>query len=467
MENQVIIDILDSLSKQLNCFFVYDSSILNYEHEYSINRNGVLLVDALNELFVNENFIYTEIKKQIIIGKSRVLEKENFLFLNGFVYDYDSKDKLGFASLSLKGKYIGTSANADGKYNIKIKKENINDTLVFSYLSYSNYYLPIKDITQKQNDIFLKSKTISLQEIYIRNTKPELLIIAALKKVNENYMSKDASLEVFYRESVTKGNKYMIYLESFMNIYKPSYLKKNASEIVNLIQARKIYDVRRIDTTSLRLKGGVAACLKLDFIKTGVSFLEREMFKFYRYNLVNIDIINNRTVYVISANAINENNISLISATIYIDTQDLAFRKLELFYPPKALRKFKNKMILKKSNKLKVRTLAVSYSISYKKVDGKYYMSKCLGSLKFRVKHKHKLFSNLFNVNFEMLLTNIDTNKVSMHINKKLRLKTNSFMSKQAYKYDINFWGNKTIIEPEKNILDAIANVKSMVKQEK
>jgi len=470
LHKQCIESVLDSISKKANCFFTYNSKLLDYNKKHTINYINTPLIDILYDILDEEKYSFQEIKKQIIItkGNKKLVEfypDKNVLSLNGYVFDSKTKEKLAFASVSLKGKYIGTTSNADGKYIFKINKKYYKDTIVFSFLAYSNYYLAVKDIIKLENNISLSPKSISLQEIFIRNTNPRSLIESALKLKEKNYFHKEAILESFYRESVTKNSKYMIYLESFMNIYKSSNKYRYKHQIVEVKQARKIYDVRRIDTTSIRLKGGVGACLDLDIINNNISFLEPQMFKYYNYSLIDITILNNRTVYLISASAKQLDNTEMISAYIYIDAVDLAFVKFELFYPKKALKNFKNKMILKKSGKLKIRTLDVRYNMTYRCVNKKYYLSKSAGLLSFRIKNKHKLFANIFKVNFEMLVTNVDTLNTQARINKNKRLKINSFMSKKKYKYDPDFWGDKIIIEPERNILNAIKKVKSFVKE--
>jgi hypothetical protein len=102
--------------------------------------------------------------------------------------------------------------------------------------------------------------------------------------------------------------------------------------------------------------------------------------------------------------------------------------------------------------------LSVNYSVSYRKMDGRYFLSHVRGDLLFTSNKKRKLFKSQFKVFFELAVTDIKTNDVSRFDRDELA-PVHSIFSKTIQNYDPLFWGNQDFLRPEDNLLQALKNM--------
>ena len=464
---------LDSIAKKTNTYFTYDTRILLNKPSININVNEAVLSDVLRQIIPDTTLTFQLINKQIIIFPSK---QKNKIITNifkpqlqlkkikGRVINRKTKKALAYASIGIKGKTIGTISNIDGDFLLNLQIENFKDTLTFSFIGFKNTEIPINEIKDDEIEVALRKDLISLQEVVIRNTDPIALLKSSINKFDQNYPNHPSLLTAFYRESVSKNKNYMIYLESILDIYKSAYQSTNRIDMAKVFQSRKIYDYNRLDTVSLRLKGGVDASLQLEIIKNRIDFLEPQNFHLYNFYLADISSFNNHPVYIIHFEPKDNNNLLLMQGDIFIDTRSLAIIRAEFSFPPSRLSEIRNQFIVHKSSKTKVKPLRISYAVSYKNIGGQYYLNHTKGNLKFKVRHKHKFFAKTFETNFEMAVTQVDTNNIKSFKYRE-RLHPNTIMSKFKLPYDATFWGTQNYIEPEESIQKALKRINTNLQQ--
>ncbi len=465
---------LDSIEKKAECYFTYNADLFTDRKLINLNASNESLSNVLRKLIPDEglNFHVTKkhivivpiTKKQAIITENELIPYLSYRKLSGIVKDQKTKQILPYASLGIRSKHMGTISNQDGEFSLSLSAENLNDTLVFSFVGYQNTQIKVADLQKNEIEIFLTKDFISLQEVIIRNNDPEALIKAAVHRINENYPQQASNLTSFYRESVLKNNKYMIYLESVLDIYKSSYSHQNNLERVKIFKSRKIYDVTRLDTISFRLKGGISGCLQLDIVKNIPEFLNKEYAHFYNYRLADISTYNNKPVYIVDFKPKPNLSEPLLEGRIYIETNNLAIIRAEFGYEKHRLTELKDRFIIKGSAKTKARPTMVKYTVSYRDINGKYHLSHVLGNLKFKVKNKKKLFSNHFTTSFEMATTNMKTDNV-VKFKYKETIHPTTIFSNHKTKYDPNFWGKSNFIKPEESIQDALKRINNSMQQ--
>ena len=61
---------------------------------------------------------------------------QDFIKINGTVNDARTGAHLQFVNVYFKRSHIGTITNSRGEYVLNVKKENLPDTLFFSYIGY-------------------------------------------------------------------------------------------------------------------------------------------------------------------------------------------------------------------------------------------------------------------------------------------------------------------------------------------
>lgn len=467
--------ILTEIENQTDCYFTYNTDLIDDTKEISINATEKPLAWVLRQLLPDTTLKFHVVDRQIIISNTTTPPRELISHsknrriplskqLRGKIIDRRSKKPLPYASIGIKGKPIGTITNRDGRYMLNIASKNKADTLIFSYVGYSNIGIPIAKLNSKDTTIKLQQQSVSLQEIVIRNTNPISLLKTAIKRAPKNYLQTPSYLTSFYREAVKKNRHYMIYLEAVLNIYKQSYSHPNRHDQSKIFKSRKIYDTSHLDTVSLRLRGGVRGCLMLDIVKNPPEFLQESHFAHYRYQMYNITLYNNHPVYIISFAPRDEAPVPKLEGQIYLDTRTLALIRAEFEYPPNVVKGLTHQFILKKEKKTKVKPLEAKYQVSYRKINGKYYLNHTRGTLKFKVRQKRKLFSSTFETTFEMATTELDTVAVNRFRRTNL-LRPNTILSKEKMVYDPDFWGNNNFITPEDNIQDAIRRISSSMQQ--
>ncbi|MGQ1909982.1 carboxypeptidase-like regulatory domain-containing protein [Marinifilum sp. RC60d5] len=472
--NISIDDALDSIAKKSSCYFTYNSDLFKSRNHINLVTKNQELNDILRIIIPDSTLNFHADGPHIVIVPVKYDSAKNisqtiipyisYRNISGKIAALPNKKALPYASVGIRGKHIGTISNQDGEFSLTISSDHITDTLVFSYVGYKNTEIPISKITNEPIQISLKEDFISLQEVIIRNNDPLALLHAAVNKISENYPQRPTNLTSFYRESVLKNSRYMIYLESVLDIYKTSYSNKNLKDRVKLFKSRKIYDVTRLDTISFKLKGGIQACMQLDIAKNLPEFLDPEFMKFFHYRLADISTFNNNSVYIIEFEPKPNLETPMFKGKIFIETNNLAIIRAEFGYERNRLSELRNQFIVKGNAKTKVKPLIVNYVIGYRKINEKYYFNHALGNLKFKVKNKKKFFSNNFSTSFEMATTNMrEQNVVKFKYRETIHPST--IFSNHKSTYDPNFWGDKNYIQPEENIKDALKRISNSMQQ--
>ena len=473
LPNLTIESALDSIASKGNIHFTYKSELFLNKKKVNFTTKQKKLRLILRKIIPDTTLDFQAVNRHIIIVPSKynkISKRENIIpnlsyrEISGKITDYSGNMSLPYASIGVKGKHIGTISNHDGEFSFTLSSSNRKDTIVVSYIGYKNYTIPASEISNKPLNIKLKEDFISLQEVIIRSNDPVSLLKAAIRKISVNYPQKATNITSFYRESVLKNNKYMIYLESVLDIYKKEYNGNISLDRVKIFKSRKIYDVSRLDTISFRLKGGIQGCLMLDIVKYLPEFMREEFIPLYQYHLDDITTYNNKSVYIIEFRPKQSVEIPLMKGRIFIETNTLAIVQAEFGYEQSKLNAIKDRFIAKGNAKTKVKPLLVNYIVNYRKIDGKYYLNHTLGNLKFKVKNKKRLFSKSFSTSFEMATTNIDTINVRKF---KFRetITPSTILSTENLVYDPTFWGNQNFIKPEDNIQQAIKRISNSMQQ--
>ena len=122
------------------------------------------------------------------------------------------------------------------------------------------------------------------------------------------------------------------------------------------------------------------------------------------------------------------------------------------------IHKMKNTFISNSSRGFDTWPVSVQYSVSYRKVNDRYFLSHVRGDLLFSAKQKKKLFNTQFKVFFELPITEVDLKNVTRFEREELA-PIHSIFSKTINSYDPLFWGDQDFLRPEDNLLQALKNM--------
>lgn len=176
----------------------------------------------------------------LISGLNVTLGQEE-IEIKGTVYD-EFDDPIPYAAVGIPSKYIGTSTNDEGQFSLKLKQDNLSDTLEISSIGYKTYKIKIQDfISQKISDIKLEEEVTSLDAVVIVN--PADLVKDALKRLRKTTLSSKHQIDMLYRRSSVENGKTRFMVEHYLNLidYGPTDLKIDQ---IGIAEARKSADYR-------------------------------------------------------------------------------------------------------------------------------------------------------------------------------------------------------------------------------
>ncbi|MDO6492051.1 carboxypeptidase-like regulatory domain-containing protein [Cellulophaga sp. 3_MG-2023] len=394
---------------------------------------------------------------------------QDFNLFKGEILDSDSKKPLVFATLSVANSNISSISNAEGKFSLKIPKENSTKQLVISFLGYKTKTIAIKDLkTSGNNKIYLDITVTALTEINISAPKdPRTLVLETLKKRGENYFEDPTLMTAFYRESIKKRRKNISLSEAVVNIYKAPY-SNSRKDAVELYKTRKSTNYSKMDTLALKLQGGPFNALYVDVMKYPQYIFGLDALKYYEFAFDHSTRINNRLVYVISFKQNDKTSDPLYKGKLYIDAEKKiltsAIYSLNITDKQKAAKLF----VRKKPNKAKVWPTDVAYRVDYREKNNKWYYGYSSAILEFKIDWDSRLFNSVYSMSCEMAVTDWKKNTNNVLPKGKDKVKMSIILGDEAVGFsDPNFWGEYNIIEPEKSIESAIKKINRQLKRSK
>jgi hypothetical protein len=458
---------LNIISRRTGYNFTYDSHLINQENKVVLSFINVRLTAVLDSILENDSLNYSVIDKYIIISKvlppvvSKVdsPQPEVTDYISGVIVDDETTEPLPFAAISLKNRARGTVTNETGEFGLKIPGECLADTLSVSYLGFVRREIPVKQALGNIFTIRMKREFISIPEIIIKTQVPQEIIYKSISAIPKNYGNTPVMLTGFYREGVMKKEELQVYSEAVLQIYKSSYTSSLLNDQIKVYKSRKVENTTSRDTLTIRLKAGLNTCLELDGIKNLFDFLSRENMAEYLYRISDIVSSDDEAAFVIDFEQREGIDLPRYRGSVYINTDDYAIVKADFELHPKYIRQMKDSFITSSSRGFSTWPVTVKYSVSYRKFNGRYYLSHVRGDLLFTSKQKKKLFSTQFSVFFELAITGVNTTNVSRFDREELA-PVHSIFSETINDYDANFWGDQDFLKPEDNLIQALKNVK-------
>jgi sporulation protein YlmC with PRC-barrel domain len=377
---------------------------------------------------------------------------------SGTVFDSGSKEPLVFSTVAVEGTHIATVSNSEGKFILKVPQQHTNKNLVVSFIGYEKKTIPLSSLKPDGNNIELDMTTVSLVEVSVFPSDPDLLIRAVMNRRDQNYLDVPASKTAFYRETIKKGWSYVSLTEAVVDIYKHPY-SSSRTDLAKLIIGRKSTDYGKIDTLVFRLQGGPVSALMLDIMKDPYTLFDEEMVGFYSFEMSNITRVDDRMLYVLSFKQKANVSTPLFYGKLYVDTETLAITSasfnMNISNRSEAARMF----IRRKPLGARVFPTETAYMINYREQDGKWFFSYARAEISFRVNWRRKLFNTNYHTTMEMAITDWEVTEDRPY-RPSDRLKMNVIMEDAVEGFaDPGFWGDYNVIEPEQPIENAIRKI--------
>ncbi len=459
---------LNLITRQTGYNFTYDSRLIDAERKTDMNFRKTKLEVILDSILKGDSLVYSVIDKFIIISREipspPTLMTDSIAIprlkdISGIILDGESAEPLPYATIGLKHKGVGTVSNSSGEFGLRIHPDNYNDTIIVSYLGFYAREIPVRQSLGNNFRIEMRREFISIPEIIIKNQIPWEIINKTRFRIPDNYGKTPTRMTAFYREGVLRKKELQTYSEAILQIYKSTYTGTLLNDQIKILKSRKIENVNVSDSITVRLKAGLSTCLELDGIKNTFDFISPEEMADYSYRLTDIVSFDEESAYEIEFGQKEGVEMPMFRGSLFINTSDFALLKADFEINPAYLKNMKGTFISNPSRDFTTWPASVRYSVSYRKMNDRYYLSHVRGDLKFESKQKRRLFNTQFDVFFEMAFTSMSLTNVTRFEREELA-PVHSVFSKTITNYDPVFWGNQEFLKPEENLLQAIKNMK-------
>jgi len=412
---------------------------------------------TLNAL-IGKSLRYSATAVALIISAMLTAQEVDYNLVNGVIKDAKTKERVVFATISVPGTTIGTVANADGEFTLKVPKTVKSNVFEITHLGYQNTQFPIVNGTSGKDKVYLiEPSSLEIQSVVIRPMDARSILEGALKNIDKNYSDKPASFTAFYRESIKQKREYISIAEAVAEIYKAPYRYTLETDKVKIVKGRRGENVKKADTLMVKMQGGPHVSLFLDVIKNPELILTREDMPYYNYEVVDVVKIDNEANYVISFTPNTKLEYPLYLGKLYVNTENLAITMAEFSIDLSEPEKVAQIFVRKKPAGLIFEPISTNYLVTYKKVNDKYHVNYMRSEVKFRADWRKRIFKTTYTIMSEMAITerNFDNiNKITF----KESFKPNLVLADRVNEYfDENYWGSYNTIEPDESIQSAIS----------
>ncbi|MDH6305774.1 hypothetical protein M2459_003508 [Parabacteroides sp. PF5-5] len=472
-----IYELLEKVTERSGCLFIYDSRVIKNEQTVNVKKGEYTIRQAIYEITGNRNLSLRVIGNHILIElpagsykpqQEAVAPKDTVsthFTIEGSLFDRFSNEPIPFASVGLPAEGIGTITNMNGDFRLRLPDSLGQATIQFSHIGYLPQFMDVSTLMGRPNTLSLEPKVISLQEVVVRLVNPQRLIREMLDSRKTNYNREPVYLTSFYREGVEHKKGIVNLTEAVFKIYKAPYDHEYSKDQVKLLKMRQISNEEEKDTLIAKMKSGINASLMLDLVKNLPEFLLEEYTYLYNYAHTDITVIDNRLVNVITFEQKKEVKTPLYRGEIFIDSENNALLSVQFEIHPKYVEKAAGMFVERKSRALDIKPQQISYTVSYKQWNNKYYVNHVRGDLHFRIKKKKKLWGSVnLHTWFEMVTCKIDTTDVS-RFTRNEALQTRTIFADTNFSYDATFWEDFNVILPEEKLSESINKITAKIEE--
>lgn len=376
--------------------------------------------------------------------------------VQGIVTDAESGRVVESALVSIPGTTSATVTNSDGVFIIKSSAPF--DALQVSCLGYKTVIAYIS--AGKLLRVKLKPELLALEGATIISGDPAEIVRAAVRKIPDNYAKEPELLECFYRETVRKRNRYTYISEAVARMYKTGYDDGVWRDRTAIEKSRVLLSQRRSDTLSVKVQGGPAQAMLLDPVKNREVLLGDDVRELYTFEMASPIYINGRLNFVIAFRpGPVDCDIALNYGTLYIDSEDLTFTRIEMSMDVSDQNKAVRRLVVKKPLTLRLAPKEMSIVANYVRVGDHSLLSYFRSTYRFNCDWKKRLFATSYTAVNELVVT--DIRRPALPIAKEDAFRTADILCDKAAEFlDQDFWQDYNIIEPSESLEHAVGRLR-------
>lgn len=162
MNDTKIEEILNYIESIENIPLIYNKNEEAFQKKINVDISEANIGNLLNDIFKNSTIDYWIFRDSVVIISSISQD----ITISGRILNRENNEPVSYVAIQYKNSMSGTISNQVGEYEIKLKPELFNDSLVISSLGYKTISISIKNmILQKDFDIYLPSISYYFDEV--------------------------------------------------------------------------------------------------------------------------------------------------------------------------------------------------------------------------------------------------------------------------------------------------------------
>ncbi len=379
------------------------------------------------------------------------------VLVSGTVVDDKSGNPL--RQVSVSAGRVSVVTNEDGVFALKLEKQP--SAIKVSHVGYKTRQVKLSQENTQGLKVRLVPTTIQLREIVVRTANPRELVDIAISKIPENYSKVPELLKAFYRETAMKRKHYIYVAEGVEDMYKTPYTRSVHRDRVSIVKGRRLLSQKQGDTLGVKVLGGPVLPVQLDVVKNHDILLNKEELDGYKFSMDIPEYINDRLQYVVRIEPGVVKDYALFNGRFYIDSERLAFTRIELELDMTDKEKATNRMLVKKPFGVKFKPRELSCVIDYRYEDGVSRISYLSNIFRFNCDWKKRLLATSFTATCEMVVTDSQSQDVQPIANRSSFDSKDAYYDKVEYFMDPEYWSQYNIIEPSESLDKAIRKLVS------
>ena len=402
-----------------------------------------------------------------LVGICDVLAKDmmsadSLVTLKGTVRDADSNKRLANVNVYIPGRDVGTVTNGDGVFALRIGREDADGKLLFSCLGYANYRMSCSDLNvEKATTVYLNPVSRKLGEVTVYGGDAKCLVEEALKKIEVNYPQQNHLLNMFYRETIMKGSRFVGISEGVMDVVKDGYKRRSVlRDRVRMQRGRRLLSQKARDTLAVKVQGGPWLSVYLDIVKNAEAVFDSETMSFYSFRHEHLEMLNDRLHYVVSFKPTVSLDYPLYSGLLFIDFQNLSISRAELSLDVSDKEKANKMLLQKKPLGLRFSAREASIVVTYRQHGDRMLLDYMKNTIRFKCDWKRRLFSSAYTAVAEMVVVDVDDDTLTSIPYSELYGNKRMFSDDAVQNWNKDYWKDYNIIEPTESLEKAVTKLR-------
>jgi hypothetical protein len=460
--------ILSDIGAQYGLSFSYSPDLTQLDRKVSIEEKNIGLRYALEKIFSQVEMEFMESGNQIAIRRKR--GSTSLFVLRGEVKDKITNISLPFASVRMQGTPVGTMTNGQGEFVLNVPAGNEHASVTISSIGYKNYRVTL-GTSPLPSSFLLEEDATELAAVTVMSNSGRSILREAISRIKENYDTSSVLYTYFMRDVSYYDGTAASAGEAVYQAYRGSLNRKPAKQL-KAVKGRRVKDFAfiqrvfqafpRFTSFEVGVDRRVVLSAELNAKKEDGEFPSQKFLKQHDFELLGTSILDGRDVYVIEFDQSDlHKKKPLYKGKFYIDTESLAFIRMEWALSPKGI---KNARFFSKSNAVALlfgfsecTVLGHTAIMNYKPWNGKWYPSMIEMSGNILLQKSRKNFSTALNFKTNVVVTDIQRGAKPFDPAEVL---TSRDLQNSGFESKFDYWGGYNAVPSDPEFEEAIQSIR-------